>query len=67
MGEGEIPPGDLRGNRRHYARNETFIIWGCQDKIQGAFALLNGDLSTHILAVASFNMITLMARARLGR
>lgn len=27
---GEIRPGSLRGNHRHYTCNETFLIWGAK-------------------------------------
>ncbi|GAB4851824.1 hypothetical protein Ancab_031223 [Ancistrocladus abbreviatus] len=31
---GEIRPGGYRGNHRHYACNETFIIWGAKTKFR---------------------------------
>uniref|UniRef100_A0A7C9DM85 Cupin type-1 domain-containing protein n=1 Tax=Opuntia streptacantha TaxID=393608 RepID=A0A7C9DM85_OPUST len=31
---GEIRPGGIRGNHRHYTCNETFIIWGAQVKFR---------------------------------
>ncbi|KAL8172226.1 hypothetical protein V2J09_024030 [Rumex salicifolius] len=31
---GEIRPGGLRGNHRHYTCNETFIIWGARTKFR---------------------------------
>ncbi|XP_047318847.1 uncharacterized protein LOC124922161 [Impatiens glandulifera] len=37
---GEIQPGGLRGNHRHYTCNETFIIWGAQT----IFRLENNDV-----------------------
>lgn len=42
---GEIKPGELRGNHRHYTCNETFLIWGARtvfrlenDKIDKGYA-----------------------------
>ncbi|KMT14922.1 hypothetical protein BVRB_3g064360 [Beta vulgaris subsp. vulgaris] len=31
---GEIRPGGIRGNHRHYTCNETFIIWGARIKFR---------------------------------
>ncbi|ESQ44399.1 hypothetical protein EUTSA_v10006232mg [Eutrema salsugineum] len=31
---GEIRPGSLRGNHRHHACNETFVIWGAKTKFR---------------------------------
>ncbi|GMH20246.1 hypothetical protein Nepgr_022087 [Nepenthes gracilis] len=31
---GEIRPGGVRGNHRHYTCNETFIIWGAKTKFR---------------------------------
>lgn len=31
---GEIKPGGVRGNHRHYNCNETFIIWGAKTKFR---------------------------------
>ncbi|KAM6544616.1 hypothetical protein CsatB_025352 [Cannabis sativa] len=31
---GEIRPGGLRGNHRHYSCNETFVIWGAKTKFR---------------------------------
>ncbi|XVF07101.1 hypothetical protein REPUB_Repub06bG0109500 [Reevesia pubescens] len=31
---GEIRPGGVRGNHRHYACNETFVIWGAKTKFR---------------------------------
>ncbi|KAJ0042890.1 hypothetical protein Pint_18361 [Pistacia integerrima] len=31
---GEIRPGAMRGNHRHYSVNETFIIWGAKTKFR---------------------------------
>ncbi|KAK4777481.1 hypothetical protein SAY87_017668 [Trapa incisa] len=31
---GEIRPGGLRGNHRHYDCNETFVIWGAKTKFR---------------------------------
>ncbi|PON89755.1 RmlC-type cupin [Trema orientale] len=31
---GEIRPGGLRGNHRHYSCNETFVLWGAQTKFR---------------------------------
>ncbi|KAK1365933.1 RmlC-type cupin [Heracleum sosnowskyi] len=31
---GEIRPGSLRGNHRHYTCNETFLIWGAKTKFR---------------------------------
>lgn len=31
---GEIRPGTLRGNHRHYTCNETFVIWGAKTKFR---------------------------------
>ncbi|CAO2822392.1 unnamed protein product [Amaranthus hypochondriacus] len=31
---GEIRPGGIRGNHRHYTCNETFIIWGARVKFR---------------------------------
>lgn len=31
---GEIRPGGIRGNHRHYTCNETFIIWGARTKFR---------------------------------
>ncbi|XP_021749124.1 uncharacterized protein LOC110714879 [Chenopodium quinoa] len=31
---GEIRPGGIRGNHRHYTSNETFIIWGAHIKFR---------------------------------
>ncbi|KAL9425185.1 hypothetical protein AB3S75_032174 [Citrus x aurantiifolia] len=31
---GEIQPGALRGNHRHYTLNETFVIWGAKTKFR---------------------------------
>lgn len=37
---GEIRPGGMRGNHRHHACNETFVIWGAETN----FRLENGDV-----------------------
>lgn len=39
---GEIQPGALRGNHRHYTLNETFVIWGAETKFRVCFSLLEG-------------------------
>ncbi|KAF3441359.1 hypothetical protein FNV43_RR15273 [Rhamnella rubrinervis] len=31
---GEIRPGAMRGNHRHYSCNETFVIWGAKTKFR---------------------------------
>lgn len=31
---GEIRPGGIRGNHRHYTCNETFVIWGAKTKFR---------------------------------
>ncbi|OMO77570.1 RmlC-like jelly roll [Corchorus capsularis] len=31
---GEIQPGGVRGNHRHYTCNETFVIWGAKTKFR---------------------------------
>ncbi|XP_044507035.1 protein ZINC INDUCED FACILITATOR-LIKE 1-like isoform X3 [Mangifera indica] len=31
---GEIRPGAMRGNHRHYSANETFVIWGAKTKFR---------------------------------
>ncbi|XP_010525463.1 PREDICTED: uncharacterized protein LOC104803253 [Tarenaya hassleriana] len=31
---GEIRPGEMRGNHRHYTCNETFVIWGAKTKFR---------------------------------
>ncbi|KAL5546907.1 hypothetical protein UlMin_006594 [Ulmus minor] len=37
---GEIKPGGIRGNHRHYTCNETFVIWGAKTK----FRLENSEI-----------------------
>ncbi|KAL9255395.1 hypothetical protein AKJ16_DCAP09575 [Drosera capensis] len=37
---GEIRPGGIRGNHRHYTCNETFVIWGAKTK----FRLENSEI-----------------------
>ncbi|KAL9257836.1 hypothetical protein AKJ16_DCAP12195 [Drosera capensis] len=37
---GEIRPGGIRGNYRHYTCNETFVIWGAKTK----FRLENSEI-----------------------
>lgn len=31
---GQIRPGGIRGNHRHYTCNETFVIWGAETKFR---------------------------------
>ncbi|KAJ7972017.1 RmlC-type cupin [Quillaja saponaria] len=38
---GEIQPGGLRGNHRHYDCNETFVIWGAKTR----FRLENSEVA----------------------
>ncbi|KAJ7976500.1 RmlC-type cupin [Quillaja saponaria] len=38
---GEIRPGSLRGNHRHYNCNETFVIWGAKTR----FRLENAEVA----------------------
>ncbi|KAJ4706806.1 RmlC-type cupin [Melia azedarach] len=32
---GQIQPGNMRGNHRHYTTNETFVLWGAKTKFRG--------------------------------
>lgn len=58
---GEIRPGGMRGNHRHYTCNETFIIWGAQVKFRlensevdkGYYEVIIGDNEVAVAASPS--------------
>lgn len=49
---GEIRPGGIRGNHRHYTSNETFIIWGARIKFRVCFCFFLERIFEFMLLVS---------------
>lgn len=63
---GEIRPGAIRGNHRHYTCNETFIIWGARLKFRVCFCFLM-EFTSEIMLLVTVIVQIMRSRCLLGK